>query len=252
MTYCVAICVKSGIVFCSDSRTNAGVDHISTYSKLYRFGREGDRQFGLLASGNLATTQAVTAQLRKDIEESGKRGLMTATTLDEAADYIGEVSVAKQTRNFQGRDGGYEANFLLGGQIHGSAHQVMLIYPQGNHITTSKDTPFLQIGESKYGKPILDRIINPDTSLQTAEVCALVSMDSTMRSNLLVGPPIELLVYETDRFAFEHYWRFDEDDAYLHELKNAWHARLRDAFESLPRLDWAAIERQAGQEKTES
>src|SRR5688572_17287899 len=102
MTYCVAICVKSGIVFCSDSRTNAGVDHISTYSKMYRFGREGDRQFGILASGNLATTQAVIAQLRKDIDETGKRSLMTVTTMDEAADYIGEISVAKQMRTGQG------------------------------------------------------------------------------------------------------------------------------------------------------
>lgn len=247
MTYCVAICLKSGIVFCSDSRTNAGVDQISTYSKMYRFGREGDRQFCILTSGNLATTQAVIAQMKKDIDEpAGKRSLMTATTIDEAADYIGEISVAKQMRGMRSPDIGYEAGFLLGGQIHGNAHQVMLIYPQGNHITTSKDTPFLQIGESKYGKPILDRIIAPDTSLQTAAVCALVSMDSTMRSNLLVGPPIELLVYETERYAFEHYWRFDHDNKYLQELKLAWHARLKEAFESLPVLYWTGAEEQRG------
>jgi putative proteasome-type protease len=242
MTYCVAISINSGIVFCSDSRTNAGVDHISTYSKMYRFGREGDRQFGILTSGNLATTQAVIAQLKKDIDESGKRSLMTVTTVDEAADYIGEISVSKQLRGAQGFDGGYEAGFLLGGQIHGDTHKVMLIYPQGNHITSSKDTPFLQIGESKYGKPILDRIITPGTSLETAVVCALVSMDSTMRSNLLVGPPIELLIYETDRFVFEHYWRFEHDNEYLRELKHAWHARLRDAFQALPALKWTTTE----------
>lgn len=243
MTYCVAIRVNSGIVFCSDSRTNAGVDQISTYSKMYRFGREGDRQFGILASGNLATTQAVVAQLKKDIDEPGKRSLMTITTVDEAADYVGEISVSKQLRSAQGFDGGYEASFLLGAQIHGDTHQVMLVYPQGNHITTSKDTPFLQIGESKYGKPILDRIITPDTSMETAVVCALVSMDSTMRSNLLVGPPIELLVYEADRFAFEHYWRFEHDNEYLHELKLAWHASLQQAFQNLPRLSWSKSEK---------
>lgn len=244
MTYCVAICVKDGIVFCSDSRTNAGVDHISTYSKMYRFGREGDRQLCILASGNLATTQAVIAQLKKDIEDpAGKRSLMTAATIDEAADYIGEISIAKQLRPLQS-DGGYEASFLLGGQIHGNSHQVMLIYPQGNHITTSKDTPFLQVGESKYGKPILDRIITPDTSLQTTAVCALVSMDSTMRSNLLVGPPIELLVYETERYVFEHYWRLDDDNQYLHELKQAWHARLQEAFRGLPAVRWPTAEEQ--------
>lgn len=246
MTYCLAICLKSGIVLCSDSRTNAGVDQISTYSKMYRFGREGDRQFCILTSGNLATTQAVIAQLKKDIDEpSGKRSLMTVTTIDEAADYVGEISVAKQLRGMQRPDMGYEAGFLLGGQIHGNPHQVILIYPQGNHITTSNDTPFLQIGESKYGKPILDRIITPDTCLQTAAVCALVSMDSTMRSNLLVGPPIELLVYETERFVFEHYWRFDHDNKYLHDLKLAWHARLKEAFSSLPVLYWPAMEEQA-------
>ncbi len=239
MTYCVAIRVNSGIVFCSDSRTNAGVDQISSYSKMYRFGREGDRQFGILASGNLATTQAVIAQLKKDMDEAGKRSLMTVTTVDEAADYVGDISVSKQQRCAQGFEGGYEASFLLGAQIHGDMHQVMLVYPQGNHITTSKDTPFLQIGESKYGKPILDRIIAPGTSLKTAVVCALVSMDATMRSNLLVGPPIELLVYETDRFVFEHYWRFEHDNEYLHALKQAWQARLQEAFQALPPLHWS-------------
>jgi putative proteasome-type protease len=243
MTYCVAIWVNSGTVFCSDSRTNAGVDHISTYSKMYRFGREGDRQFGILTSGNLATTQAVIAQLKKDMDEPGKCSLMTVTTVDEAADYIGEISVAKQLRSSRGCDGAYEASFLLGAQIHGGTHQVMLIYPQGNHITTSKDTPFLQIGESKYGKPILDRIITPDTSLGTAVVCALVSMDATMRSNLLVGPPIELLIYEADRFVFEQYWRFEHDDKYLHDLKLAWHDRLKEAFQALPPLHWSTADK---------
>ncbi|HEY3486756.1 MAG TPA: peptidase [Gammaproteobacteria bacterium] len=242
MTYCVAIWLKKGIVFCSDSRTNAGVDQISTYSKMHRFGREGDRQFCILTAGNLATTQAVIAQLKKDIDESGKRSLMTVTTVDEAADYLGEVTVSKQQRYAQSFEGGYEASFLLGGQIHGDTHKVMLVYPQGNHINTSQDTLFLQIGESKYGKPMLDRIITPDTPMETAAVCALVSMDSTMRSNLIVGPPIELLVYEADHFVFDHYCRFEHDNKYLHELKLAWHAKLKEAFRTLPPLDWAATE----------
>jgi putative proteasome-type protease len=238
MTYCVAISVNSGIVFCSDSRTNAGVDQISTYSKMYRFGRDGSRQFGLLTSGNLATTQAVIAQLKKDMDKTAKTNLLSVTTLDEAADYIGEISLVQQARYSQSGNS-YEASFLLGGQIHGDRPKVMLIYPQGNHITTSDDTSFLQIGESKYGKPILDRIITPETPLETAAVAVLVSMDSTMRSNLTVGPPIELLVYGTDGFVLNRYHRFEHDSDYLRDLKRAWDAKLKEAFRQLPPLNWA-------------
>jgi len=220
MTYCVAISVNSGIVFCSDSRTNAGVDQVSTYSKMYTFGNPGDRQLVIMTAGNLATTQAVISQLRQDIKRNSEVNLMTTSTMRDTADYLGKINVAIQSKHeADGTD--FEASFLLGGQIREGNHRVFLIYPQGNYITTSAGTPFLQIGESKYGKPILDRIITPDTHLSTAACCALVSMDSTMNSNLTVGPPIELTVYKTNSLEAGFYHCFNEDSEYLRELKSS-------------------------------
>lgn len=239
MTYCVAISVKAGIIFCSDSRTNAGVDQVSTYNKMYRFRLNNDRQLAILSAGNLATTQATIARLKRDVKENAEVNLNTVTNISEAADYLGEVSRAQQDKH--GTTGpGYDASYLLGGQIAGHNHRVVLVYPQGNHITSSKDTPYLQVGESKYGKPILDRIITPDTTLDTAALCALVSMDSTMRSNLSVGPPIELLIYEADSFRMDNHIRFDEDSEFLRELKKSWDNRLKEAFRQLPPVAWAA------------
>lgn len=236
MTYCVAITVDAGLVFCSDSRTNAGIDQVSTYSKMYHFGIEGQRQFVMLSSGNLATTQAVIARIKKDIKDSAAVNLGNVQNMHEAADYIGEMSRAEQDKHTTGGTI-FEASFILGGQIAGDKPRLMMIYPQGNHITTSKTTPYLQIGESKYGKPILDRILHPHTSVDTAALCALVSMDSTMRSNLTVGPPIELTVYYTDSFTQQH-MRFEEDDEYLRELKRQWDARISEAFLQLPPVSW--------------
>jgi putative proteasome-type protease len=238
MTYCVAITVDAGLIFCSDSRTNAGVDQISTYSKMYHFGIPGQRQFVMLSAGNLATTQAVISRIKKDIKELALVNLGNVENINDAADYIGEISRAEQEKHTTG-GAVFEASFILGGQIFGDKPRLMMIYPQGNHITTSKDTPYLQIGESKYGKPILDRILYPDTPLDTAALCALVSMDSTMRSNLTVGPPIELTVYRTDSYQDQH-MRFDDDDEYLRELKRSWDARISEAFLQLPPIIWQA------------
>lgn len=240
MTYCVAVAVQSGIVFCSDSRTNAGVDQVSTYSKMNQFGKPGERQIVILTSGNLATTQAVIHQLKKDIDDKASLTLLNAQNLDDVADYLGQVSVVQQQKYGQNGNN-YEATFLIGGQIAGKPPRVMMVYPQGNYITTSKDTPFLQIGESKYGKPILDRIIEPNTSLETATLCALVSMDSTMRSNLTVGPPIEVAIYEANSLLMCRHHRLEQDSDYLRDLKRAWDERLKDAFRSLPPLQWAGM-----------
>ncbi len=238
MTYCVAISVNSGIVFCSDSRTNAGVDMASVYSKMFRFEESDDRKFIVLSSGNLATSQATVHQMKKDIKQNTEVNLNTVSTLSEAADYLGDVS--RQQRDKHSTSGpDFEASFLLGGQILGSEHGLALVYPAGNHIRSSVDTPYLQIGESKYGKPILDRIINQDTSLETAALCALVSMDSTMRSNLTVGPPIEVMLYSANSFSLEPYHRFEEDSEFLRDLKKAWDSRLVEAFNQLPPLSWA-------------
>lgn len=239
MTYCVAISVTAGMVFCSDSRTNAGVDQISTYSKMFRFELGPERQFVILTAGNLATTQAAMAQLKKDLRQHAALSLNTVSSIGEAADYLGDISRAQQEKH--GVDGrGFSASFILGGQIAGSEHRIVLIYPEGNHITSSKDTPFLQIGESKYGKPILDRILNLDTPLKTAALSALVSMDSTMRSNLTVGPPIEVLMYRANSFALHPYYRFGDDSNFLRELKRAWDNRLKEAFHTLPSLEHLA------------
>ncbi len=237
MTYCVAISVNSGIVFCSDSRTNAGVDKAYVYSKMFSFELGAERQFVVLSSGNLATSQATMHQMKKDIRLNAPVSLKTVATLSDAADYLGEVSRAQMDKH-DNTGQAFEASYLIGGQINGSDHSVALVYPAGNHITTSPDTPYLQIGESKYGKPILDRIIDVNTTLETAALCALVSMDSTMRSNLTVGPPIEVMFYYADSFLLQPYHRFEEDNEYLRRLKKGWDKRLKEAFNQLPGLSW--------------
>jgi putative proteasome-type protease len=237
MTYCLAMKVDAGLVFIADSRTNAGVDQISTYSKLHRFGMDGARQFCLLTAGNLATSQAVVKQVQHDIDEAMPISLMSAATLADAADYIGQISVMQQKKAGGGSE--FEASIIFGGQIAGSAPDLVLIYPQGNHISTSKSTPFFQIGESKYGRPILDRIITRKSSLHTTVLCGLVSMDSTMRSNVTVGPPIEIVVYGTDSLILDELITLDEDSDYLRELKRSWDAHLKEAFRQLPPPEWA-------------
>lgn len=235
MTYCVAVIVDEGISFCSDSRTSAGVDQINTYSKMFRFGTDGNRQFVILAAGNLATTQAVIDRMSKDIAKQTKVNLNTVADVIEAADYVGQLSVEQQKKTGGGTT--YEASFILGGQVVGNPPQLMLIYPQGNHIRTFDQTPFLQIGESKYGKPILDRIITCDTDLHTAALCSLVSMDSTMRSNLTVGPPIDIQLYHTDSLMPGEYYHLAEDSDYLKNINRIWNERMVESFASLPRLD---------------
>lgn len=239
MTYCVAIALDDGLVFCSDSRTNAGVDQISTYSKMFQLTNRQQQRFVVLSAGNLATTQAVIAKVKKDLHEAQATGLNQVTTLHEAAEYLGELNRNEQQKHNQGNASTFEASFILGGQLPDENPQIMMIYPQGNYITTSSDTPYLQIGESKYGKPILDRILHPETSLDTAALCALVSMDSTMRSNLTVGPPIELITYQSSNDEWR-YNRFEKDDEYLRDLKRAWDARIAEAFEKLPAVSWKA------------
>lgn len=235
MTYCVAVKVNQGIAFCSDSRTSAGVDDINTFSKMFRFGLDGNRQFVLLAAGNLATTQAVIAQLSKDISNQTEVNLNSVSDIHEAAEYVGKLSVEQQNKTGGGRL--YEATFILGGQIASNAPGLTLIYPQGNHITTSDETTFLQIGESKYGKPILDRIINYHTDLNTAALCALVSMDSTMRSNLTVGPPIDIQLYHADSLMPGEFYHLASDSDYLRNLNSIWNKKMVESFTSLPPLD---------------
>jgi putative proteasome-type protease len=233
MTYCVAIRVDAGLIFCSDSRTNAGVDQVSTYSKMFQFGIDSERQFVIMSAGNLATTQSVITRVRKDIKDQAKTSLLNLESIHDTADYIGDISQQVQEKHSQNNNVSFEASFLVGGQIGPEKPSVMLVYPQGNHITTSVHTPYLQIGESKYGKPILDRILKSETGLDTAALCALVSMDSTMRSNLTVGPPIELMSYASNSFCMQHNV-FDADNQYLRELTKSWDSLIVQAFLQLP------------------
>ncbi|GAB5500298.1 MAG: proteasome-type protease [Pseudohongiellaceae bacterium] len=238
MTYCVAVSVNAGMIFCSDSLTNAGVDQVSTYSKMFRFGVEGEKTFVILSGGNLATTQATIAKIKSDIKQNAKENLLAMPSIEDAADYIGDISRHQQEkRAIEGKN--FEASFIIGGQVKDSKHEIVLIYPEGNHITSSDDTPYLQIGESKYGKPILDRILTPDLNLDTCAMCAMVSMDSTMRSNLSVGPPIELLMYPTDSLTQHTPFRFESDSDFLRDLKRSWDQRLKEAFRQMPPMTWA-------------
>jgi putative proteasome-type protease len=197
---------------------------------------QGDRFITLLSSGNLATTQAVLRRIKRDLENRAKPNLQSVQHLAEAADYVGDVSLTEQARHNSagGDDFNPGVSFILGGQIRGGQPQIYLIYPEGNHIRASSRQRFLQIGELKYGKPILDRIIRPELGLEDAARCALVSMDSTMRSNLTVGPPIELQFYQADSLVAGEHLVFEEDNEYLRILRVAWQDALQKAFESLP------------------
>lgn len=240
MTYCLAIALNDGLVFCSDSRTNAGADRVSTYSKMHRFELAGDRQLVLLSAGNLATSQAVVAQMQRDAENGCEGNYTEAQYVSEVADYVGKLSHSEQAKYASsGPSAGFnaEATFILGGQIGKNSPELYLIYPEGNHITVSSEHPFLQIGETKYGKPILDRIIRCDTDPHTAMRCALVSIDSTMRSNATVGPPIECAFYRTDSLSgLTHYIKFEENHPYLVSLRKSWDENLAGAFLGLPSL----------------
>lgn len=242
MTYCLSIKVDDGLVFASDSRTHAGVDYASVFSKMHPFVLNEDRFLVLLAAGSLATTQAVVNFIRRDLENPGAyNSLNTAAYLYDAAAYVGELSVRVQEQHWAAMQrSGFsgEATFILGGQIRGQAPEIYLIYPQGNYIAASPDTPYLQIGETKYGKPILDRMATPLTSLEDAARCALVSLDSTMRSNISVGPPVELLIYRKDSFCPGQHLSLDFSTPFYGELQRHWSEGIRAAFGMLPRFDW--------------
>jgi len=241
MTYCLALKVSSGLVFCSDSRTNAGVDQLSTYSKMFTFGTEGERALVLLTAGNLATTQAVVSRLKKDVQDGLKTSLQSVADMEDAAEYLGALSLAQQRKHINAAAGGNvdtSATLILGGQIGSAPPMAYMVYPEGNYIGVTDSTLYLQIGEIKYGKPILDRIIRPETSLDEAAVCALVSMDSTMRSNATVGPPIELLLYQRDSLRFDRHTTLEENDPYLLEVKASWDREVKEAFHQIGHYRW--------------
>lgn len=243
MTYCLAIKLNEGLVFCSDSRTNAGADRVSTYSKMHRFCVEGDRFLTLLTAGNLATSQAVVAQIKRDLDEGSGFNISEARYVSDIAEYVGKLSVGEQEKYGQTAGQGAEifdagASFILGGQIAGRPSALFLIYPEGNYISAPDQHPYLQIGETKYGKPILDRIILPTTSAEVAMRCGLLSLDSTMRSNATVGPPLECLFYREDSLkVFEQYYTLHANHPYLQTVRETWDKNIRIAFEKLPQIN---------------
>lgn len=250
MTYCVAMLLDTGLVFLSDSRTSAGVDQISVFRKTAVFQIPGDRVLVLQSSGNLAITQSVVSILQEQVEKQAQeqiegktadRHLLNAPNLFEAARIVGDA-----LREVHARDAAtlkdfsveFNANLILGGQIRGETPRLFSIYAAGNFIEATPDTTYLQIGESKYGKPILDRVIRRSSSLNEAVKCALVSMDSTIRSNLSVGLPLDLVVVKRDRFVIERHASIDEDNAYFRGIRTRWSEALREAFAALPDPDW--------------
>ncbi len=240
MTYCLAIHVEDGIVFCSDSRTNAGTDNVGIYSKMHTFVWPGERVFVLLSAGNLATTQAVVKKLGGDIPNGLLPNLRSVASMQEAADYVGMVStmVQKQQAERDTASTNFEASFIFGGQIGAAAPEIFMIYPQGNYIHESREHPFLQIGEIKYGKPILDRVIKGDLDLEGAARCALVSMNSTMRSNVTVGPPVELMIYRRGSLDTGRRFSLADDDPFAREMSEKWNQGLMQALAGLPRFPW--------------
>jgi putative proteasome-type protease len=238
LTYCVATLLNDGLVFLSDSRTNAGVDNISTFRKMTVFERRGDRVLVLMSAGNLAITQSVMSQLQLAFHaHDTTMNLGTVSTLYEAATCVGAAIRSVHARDAEslkehGLD--FSASFLLGGQIKGESPRLFQLYAAGNFIEATRETPYFQIGELKYGKPIIDRIIRPETSLRDAAKCALISMDSTIRSNLSVGLPLDLAIYRRDRLMLDELRQIGPEDEYFQIVQSRWGSALRTAFTELP------------------
>ncbi|CAB3752142.1 proteasome-type protease [Paraburkholderia solisilvae] len=251
MTYCVALSVDEGLVFLSDTRTNAGVDHISTARKMSVFEQPGDRVLVLLAAGNLSLTQAVLRELSEPPDDPHAETLWSAQTMADAARVVGRAVRdvhQREAHSLQEFSVEFNCSFILGGQIAPRASgdgspamprpRLFMIYSAGNFIEASSVNPYFQIGESKYGKPIIDRVLVPQTPLDEAAKCALISMDSTLRSNLSVGLPLDLLVYQKDTLRVTRFVTITQDNAYYQMIHRTWGERLRQVFGEIPDPDW--------------
>ncbi|PZP32926.1 MAG: peptidase [Roseateles depolymerans] len=247
MTYCVAMRLRAGLLFASDTRTNAGVDHIASFRKMHQFQIPHQREIVILNAGNLATTQSVISLLNQRLAGEGEH-LLNVPSLYDAAVLVGRTLkevVARDSANGGPQNQGVDfgANFLLGGQIKGEGPRLFHIYPAGNFIEATEDTPYFQIGESKYGKPIIDRVVSYEhTPLEEAAKCTLVSFDSTIRSNLSVGLPIDILMLRANQFeqAMKPPHRVERDDPYFLALRDGWSQGLKRVFDELPNEPWFA------------
>ncbi|MGB8817429.1 MAG: proteasome-type protease [Rhizobiaceae bacterium] len=239
MTYCVGMKIDKGLVFMSDTRTNAGVDNISTFRKMYTWEEPGERVIVLMAAGNLATTQSVISLLDERTKAPQERShtLLATPSMFQTARLVGDTVkevIHANAATGQKADSSFNANFILGGQIRGSEPRLFLIYPEGNFIESTPDTPFFQIGEHKYGKPIIVRAYDKAMNFAEAAKLLLVSFDSTLKSNLSVGLPLDLAFYERDTYKMTMQRRIDRDDAYYRTISEGWSDALKTAFSSLP------------------
>lgn len=236
MTYCVALLLDEGMVLLADTRTNAGIDNISTYRKLFLFEERGERVIGIMTAGSLSVTQTTLAQLQDDINDTERPSIMNAPTMLQVAEMVGDQlsSVARRVAGKLGeKAASARATMIVAGQRRGGAMRAFLVYPEGNFIEATRDTPYLQIGEHKYGKPILDRVVRPDTTLLDAQKAALLSMDSTLRSNLSVGMPLDLAVIGTGDLRVTRQRRIEPDDEVYQAMSAAWSVALRDSFTNI-------------------
>jgi len=239
MTYCVGIKVDDGMIFASDTRTNAGLDNFNSYSKMLEYQGQ-DRCIVILTSGNLATSQAVYGSIQKDLKNGqGQDNLNTFKELEEVATYIGKLAVKHSSPDGINQETlQLGSTFIMGGQIKGQKQELFLIYPQGNFIRPSEAKPYLVIGEIKYGKPILDRVIKNETSLGDASRCALISMDSSIKSDLSVGPPIDFVVYQKDQFKLSYKEALNNESPEYKEICKQWEEGITEIFKNFPRFDW--------------
>jgi putative proteasome-type protease len=241
MTYCCGILVRDGLVMFADTRTNAGVDNISTFRKLHIFTQPGQRIMAIASAGNLSITQSVVSMLREGWEnpDTGEtETLMNVPTMFQAAQRVGHMLRKLQTLEsaaLEAADVKFDVSFLLGGQIKGERPRLFMLYSAGNFIECTQDTPYLQIGEHKYGKPVLDRAITYDIDLYDALKVGLVSVDSTMRSNLSVGMPLDVLIVRRDAYVADLNYRIEPGEPYFHDLRERWSAALRAAHANIPR-----------------
>ena len=239
MTYCIGIKTNDGLVFASDSRTNAGLDNVNIYSKMMTHD-VGDRTVVIVTSGNLGTSQAVYKSIEKDLKSTtGIMNLNTCNDFEQIASYIGSLNIEHSSPQGINTDNVLlGSTFIVGGQIKGQQHELYLVYPQGNYIRPADSKPYLVIGEVKYGKPILDRVIKPNVSIGDASRCALISMDSTLKSDLTVGPPIDFAVLKKDADNLSTLECLNITDENYSKVCNQWAEGIFKVFDSFPRFDW--------------
>jgi putative proteasome-type protease len=241
MTYCVALLLDEGLVFASDTRTNAGVDQVAVFPKMHVFEVRGDRVLTLLVAGNLGITQSIVNRLREAVKTDSGPHLHNVNTVAEAADLVGkEIRLAfeRDGEHLKNHNEEFHAHILIGGQIKGEQPRLFNVYSAGNFIESSAETPYFQIGETKYGKPIIDRVVKHNSEMMDVVKCVLISFDSTIRSNISVAAPIDLMLYRTDSFHADCKQRIAESDSYYATVRQGWSEGLKKVFTEIPKPDW--------------